>query len=326
MRVRATHIGIGVLVFNVGLVLLTFGLSHQAQIQNPREGTVVDVGPISMHAIDIMPDEPDESSTGSYDALILIHGSSTSALDFKSNLLPAFADTHRVVALDRPGHGYSDRGDNSEIDNPAQQASLILETLSQMQIKNPVLIGHSWAGSVVLAALLTEHESVEPVAGVLIAGVTHPYEREDSRPTKLALTPYIGPVFRWQYLTPMGRMAIPGTVERFFSPDEVPEDYIRDTGLYLSLRPDTYLYNAQDRSRLTDHLADQSVLYSNINKPLLSIAATEDHVVPPSDHHDKLIEDVSSIQSVKVDGAGHSPHHTRTDEVVRAIEDFLNNL
>jgi len=46
----------------------------------------------------------------------------------------------------------------------SQQAGVVLDTLSKMHIKSPVIVGHSWAGSVVLAALLAEHDSVKPVA------------------------------------------------------------------------------------------------------------------------------------------------------------------
>lgn len=279
-----------------------------------------------MHVIDAAPEVDQPSSDSPADALVLIHGASTSSLDFSTNLLPALSRSYRVAAIDRPGHGYSDRGSSPDMHDPVQQANAILETLERMYIRHPVLIGHSWAGSVVLAALLAEGSKVEPVAGVLIAGVSHPWDREDSRPTKLALAPFFGPLFTWQYLAPIGRMAIAPTVERVFAPDEVPENYIHDTGLYLSLRPDTYRYNALDRTNLSDHLIAQSNRYRQINTPLLSIAAIEDHVVPPYDHHDKLIEAVADVKAVMLAGAGHSPHHTRTDDVVSSIETFIEGL
>lgn len=326
MKIRVKHIAFGVLAFNVGLVALTFGLSWQAQIQNPMMGSLVNVGGTDMHVIELSSDSSESSDDAVYDTLVLIHGASTSSLDFSTNLLPELSKRSRVVAIDRPGHGYSDRGPLPNMDNPSQQAKIILNTLAEMQIRKPVVIGHSWAGALVLAALLEEHDQVKPVAGILIAGVTHPYEREDSTPTKLALSRFIGPIFRWQYLTPIGRMAVEPTVKRFFSPDEVPENYIKETGLYLSLRPKQYLHNARDRSLLTDHLTDQSSLYPEIETPLLSIVASEDVVVPNSNHHAKLITAIPDLQAIVIDGAGHSPHHTRTNEVVSAIESFVDSL
>ena len=326
MKVRLRHVVIGVVAFNVGLVLLTVGLSLQAEMQNPMEGVLVDVDGVEMHVIESMPAAVSGADGDAYDALVLVHGASTSALDFKENLLGELSTEHRVVALDRPGHGYSERGSEPGMDDPKNQADTVLDTLAEMDISRPVIIGHSWAGSVVLAAMLAEHDVVDPAAGVLIAGVTHPYENEDSAPTRLSLAPIMGPIFRWQYLTPIGRMAIEPTVERSFAPDEVPEGYVDETGLYLSLRPETYHNNAEDRSALSDHLVEQAAHYEDIDKPLLSIVATEDHVVPPINHHRKLLEDYPETVPVEIAGAGHSPHHTRTSEVVDAIESFLRQL
>ena len=326
MRIRARQLAIGVIAFNLVLLALTFGLSQQAQIQNPMIGRLVEVDDTSIHVIDTRQVGYQAPIEAAYDALVLIHGASTSALDFANNLLPELSTRHPLIALDRPGHGYSGRGSRPQMDKPAQQADVILDTLAEMQIESPVLIGHSWAGSVVLAAMLTQHKSVVPAAGVLIAGVTHPFEREDSTPTTLAIKPFIGPIFRWQFLSPIGRMAIAPTVEQFFSPDKVPDNYVQETGLYLSLRPETYLYNALDTSRLVDNLTVQSENYAQITTPLLSIAASEDHVVVPADHHDKLIQVLPEVQAVEIAGAGHSPHHTRTDEIIAAIEAFVGGL
>ena len=314
------------MAFNIGLVILTFGLSQQAQILNPMQGILVETDDTSLHVIESPAVDYVQAAETNFDGVVLLHGASTSALDFATNLLPELSKRYPVIALDRPGHGYSERGYRAGTDNPAQQANIILDTLAAMGINKPVFIGHSWAGSVVLAALLANHENVELAAGILIAGVSHPYEREDSLPTRLALAPIFGPIFRWQYLSPIGRLAIPSTVERFFFPDTVPANYINDTGLILSLRPAPYLYNANDRSNLSEHLISQSRLYTKITHPLLSIAASEDHVVPLTDHHLKLIAAVKNSQAVVISGAGHSPHHTRTDEVVTAIETFLDGL
>ena len=177
-----------------------------------------------------------------------------------------------------------------------------------------------------LAGLLADNDDVQPAAGILIAAVTHPYEREDSFPTRMSLAPVFGTVFRWQYLTPMGRMAMASSIERFFHPDDVPENYVEDTGLLLSLRPAPYLYNALDRSRLSDKLISQSSHYQTIDLPVLSIAASEDNVVNPADHHDRLMREIESGTAVVIDGAGHSPHHTRTNEVVLAIESFVKKV
>lgn len=310
---------IAVLCINVALAAISFALNLHAGIQHPPKGIFVEREDITTHVI-TAPSRRSDSLTN----VVLIHGANTSALDFDNNLLSSLSERYNVYAVDRPGHGYSERGPNQKMHDPKVQATSILDTLAQLDIHRPILIGHSWAGSVVLAALLTDH-AVEPLAGVLISGVTHPWDYEDSRVTSTALAPVRGLFFRYQYLPIVGRMAIPPTIERALAPDAVPANYIQDTGLYLSLRP-TYLYNALDRSNLSRHMINLAGQYDQIEKPILSIAGGGDTVVPPERHHEKLIGQLDTVEAVLIEGAGHAPHHTRPDEVVGAIYDFIDAL
>jgi pimeloyl-ACP methyl ester carboxylesterase len=77
---------------------------------------------------------------------------------------------------------------------------------------------------------------------------------------------------------------------------------------------------------LSDHLANQSKHYAQINTPLLSLAASDDRVVPPANHHYKLIKANPNVQALEIDGAGHAPHHTRTDEVISAIGSYIKTI
>jgi len=242
VRMALTHVKklkavlIAILCANVALAAISLGLNWLASHQHPPEGKFVDLGNITTHVIEAPLSRSDSSA-----AVVLIHGANTSALDFDNNLLPALSERYSVIAIDRPGHGYSERGQSENMHDPTVQAITILDTLASLGMDSPILIGHSWAGSVVMAALLADHD-VEPRAGILIAGVTHPWDYKDSQVTSTALAPVRGLFFRYQYLPIAGRLAIPSTVEQALAPDPVPANYIEDTGLYLSLRP-TYLYN-----------------------------------------------------------------------------------
>lgn len=257
---------------------------------------------------------------------VLIHGASTSALDFSTNLQPALAMHARVVSIDRPGHGYSERGLVTAAADPAYQARMILNALDTLGIHDPVLIGHSWAGSVIMAALLNEHNTVQVKAGILIAGATHPWEGENPLHVRLSSYPVFGDIFRWQYISPIGRLSLQSAVEGVFSPEKVPDNYIDDTGLALSIRPGTYRHNAQDRTSLSAILETQSLRYPDVSTPLLSIAASEDTVVPAWNHHDRLVAQIPHMQSLMIEGSGHAPHHTQTQTVVDAILNFTQSI
>ena len=323
----------GFLIFNLSLVALTVFFSRQAINEHPMSGILVhaDNAP-SMHIIDSAASAASDTdaAANTVDAdepvIVLIHGASTSALDFSTNLYPRISADRRVIAIDRPGHGYSERGSMIETASPEQQALRILNTLDAINVQNVVLVGHSWARAVVMAALLIDDSPVAVEAGVLIAGAVHPWEGGSAWHVEASARPVIGDIFVWQYIAPMGRVVLDSAVASVFLPDEVPENYTKNTGLTLSLRPHSYKANAVDRVHLSSHLEQLFPLYSTIDKPLLSIAASADTVVPMWNHHDRLIDHVPQLTASVIEGAGHSPHHSRTDDVVSAIESFLHEL
>lgn len=254
--------------------------------------------------------------------ILLLHGASTSLLDFETSLFPALASDYRVVSIDRPGHGYSEAPDDWA--SPYAQAAIARATLAALGIEKAVWAGHSWAGSVVLAGLLEESSSI--TAGVLLAGATHPWKTGVPWHSDMAATPVVGKLFSWLLVEPVGRLLLDSAIAAVFTPEEPPEGYVVDTGVTLSLRPETYRANARDLTRLSNHLEAQATRYDSIDRPLLSLTADGDDVVPAWNHDERLRKALPSVQSVSIDGAGHAFHHTRTDDVATLIRQFMRSL
>jgi len=341
MRTALKYALVVVLVINLSLVAVSAYLANQSTQQYPMLGELIDVQGINLHVTDTHPDSQ-------LPPLVLLHGASTSLLDFESSLKPLLQDTYRIISIDRPGHGYSERGNSTALASmrtgestdqsirsdsgrpsptwvdPDVQARLVAAALDTLGVQESIWVGHSWAGSVVLAGLLDE--SLDVSAGVIIAGATHPWQGRASSPTEIAAKPYIGRLFSWQFIEPVGRFAMEAAIAEVFSPERVPVDYVESTGLVLSLRPETFRYNAIDRTRLSDFLVEQSTRYSLIDKPVLSITGSEDHVVPAWNHDARLALQVPQLQSVELDGAGHAPHHTRSSVVSELITSFTESL
>ncbi|MGD8644186.1 MAG: alpha/beta hydrolase, partial [Chromatiales bacterium] len=149
----------------IGAVLALLGLITQigtmrAEQIYPPLGEFALVDGVRMHY----------TQTGSGRPIVLIHGASTSLRDFEASIVDPLSRRYRVIAVDRPGHGYSQRPDG-EWPNPAKQARFIHDLLVQLDAETPVLVGHSWSGSVVLAYLLAYPEAT--AGGVLLAGGSH---------------------------------------------------------------------------------------------------------------------------------------------------------
>jgi len=252
--------------------------------------------------------------------LILVHGASTSLLDFHASIAGPLAARHRVIVADRPGHGYSERP-AAAWPNPLAQAHIIHGLAQALGVERPMLVGHSWAGALVLAYLLAYPD--EAAGAVLLAGGTHPWEGGVAWYNDLAGVPVLGSLFAYTVGGALGPLAIDGGVAEVLSPDPVPDGYRSRTGVDLSLRPRTFLANAEDVRRLSPFLAEQRAGYARIQVPLLLITGDADDLVPAWNHADRLILEAPRARQVVIPGAGHGLHHSRVDLVVGLIEDFV---
>jgi pimeloyl-ACP methyl ester carboxylesterase len=288
--------------------------------------------------------------------IVLIHGASTSLLDFHASLMPPLAEGHSVVAVDRPGHGYSERPDprssaggaiaalaatragderwrepdnaakrgGSDWPDPAEQARLLHELMLDLGIERPVLVGHSLAGAVVLAYLLAYPD--EAAGGVLLAGGSHPWKGGVSWYNDLAGVPLLGPIFAHTMPLTLGRLLLEDGLAEAFEPNAPPPDYLRRTGVELTLRPEAFLANAEDVSRLSRFLEGQSNHYAYIRRPLLLITGDADEVVPAWNHAERLVRQAPLAELVRLPGIGHGLHHVATDQVAALIDDFTRRV
>ena len=88
---------------------------------------------------------------------MLLHGNMLRAEDFvASGLVEELAKNHRVIAIDRPGYGYSERP-RGRLWTAEAQAALVKQTLERLGVTKPAVVGHSWGTLVALElALLPE--------------------------------------------------------------------------------------------------------------------------------------------------------------------------
>jgi pimeloyl-ACP methyl ester carboxylesterase len=94
-------------------------------------------------------------------AVVFIHGFASS-IEVWNDVIREAAKTHRVLALDLKGFGWTDRpeGDYS----PAAQAELVLHLMDLRGIDRAAIVAHSWGASVALAVSLVAPERVTRLA------------------------------------------------------------------------------------------------------------------------------------------------------------------
>ncbi|MEO8700617.1 MAG: alpha/beta fold hydrolase [Kofleriaceae bacterium] len=98
---------------------------------------------------------------GSGPAVVLVHGYSASS-DSWLPVIPALAASHRVIAVDLKGFGWSSRPDGDY--SPAAQAQLVWAVLDRLRVTDVAIVGHSWGSSVALAMAVAKPQRVRRVA------------------------------------------------------------------------------------------------------------------------------------------------------------------
>ncbi len=280
---------------------------RRIEAESPPIGSFVDTPTGRLHYVE----------RGSGPAVVLLHGASVNLRDLSLPLLEPLAASHRVLVFDRPGYGYSTRPAGRWM-NPARQARYIREGLQLLGVERPILVGHSWAASLVLAYAL---EFPDEVAGVVtISGATHPWPGGVALYRSLGATPWIGPLLASTLLWPLGSRMADRAVEFTLAPDPAPPAYREQAGIDLLFRPKQFVCDAQDVVGLCEFVREQSARYPELRVPLRIITGTIDKVVSPRIHSHSLHEQVPGSDLVVLEGAGHAPHHRHTRAIVDVIE------
>src|SRR5262245_16344116 len=121
-----------------GLALFTALSVRSIEQAHPPAGRFVEVAGGRIHLVELGPRDRAP--------VVLLHGASGNLEDMRLALGERLAERHRVVLLDRPGHGWSDRLGGSADASPARQAALVHEALQRIGIRRAVIVGHSWSG------------------------------------------------------------------------------------------------------------------------------------------------------------------------------------
>ena len=127
------------------LALITQAGVLALQRAHPAQGWMIEVSGATLNVVDIGP----RDAAGP--PVVMIHGASSNLEAMRQPLGDLLARHHRVILIDRPGHGWSSRA-RLEDSTPAIQAGMIDEALVKMNIGPAILVVHSWAGAPAAAA------------------------------------------------------------------------------------------------------------------------------------------------------------------------------
>lgn len=291
---------------------------YLTQRAHPATGRMIEVAGGALHVIDIGP----RDASGL--PVVMLHGASSNLEVMRQPVGDRLAGKHRVILIDRPGHGWSTRTSVAD-STPEVQARMIAEALARLGVNRAVFVVHSWAGALG-TRLALDHPGT--VAGlVMLAPVAYPWSGGVGRYNSLIATPVIGPLFAYTVTLPLGLLLAEPGARGVFLPQTMPDGFVRNTATPLLLRPREFIANARDLVTLKAAVAEQAPRYAEIKVPVTIISGDEsDRTVSTRIHSRPFAATVPQTKLIVLPGVGHMIQQAVPDLVVAEVEAMMAAL
>ncbi|CUK10387.1 Dihydrolipoyllysine-residue acetyltransferase component of acetoin cleaving system [Ruegeria denitrificans] len=279
--------------FLIGMNLWTRNLTREGQKRVPRLGNITPVNGGRIHYV--------EKGDPSKQTLVMIHGLTGQLQHFTYALVDMLADDYHVIAVDRPGCGYSTR-DRADLGRLPEQARMIQEFLDSKDITDAILVGHSLGGAVSLAMALDHPEKIKALA--LLAPLTQVLASTPRvfKPLEIR-TEWLRSLIGNTIAVPLAAKTAPHTLDIVFAPDPAPADFLDRAGGALGLRPSAFVTGSQDVVGIDDSITAQVARYGELSVPGSILYGTQDAILSPKAHGDPMTQ--FGLTTEWIDGAGH---------------------
>jgi pimeloyl-ACP methyl ester carboxylesterase len=251
--------------------------------------------------------------------VVLIHGIGASIEDWLPTV-GALASSHRVYAVDLPGHGLADKPLDISYTIP-DMAGFVRGFMAALDIEHAHVIGHSLGGAIATQLALGFPEVVDKLVLVSSAGLgrgIHPMFR-------LASVPVLG-----ERLTRPSRQGVDRLGEVAVHDPSVLTPEMRDFRYRMSAQP-----NAQQcflnvlRANGVTVLGQSAKVYkatiprlASFTNPVLVVWGREDQLVPVA-HAQVAVSGFPNAQVCLLDDCGHLPMLEHPDAFNDAVLGFL---
>jgi pimeloyl-ACP methyl ester carboxylesterase len=304
------------------LALVILALITQAgvvalQRAYPAQGQMIEVAGAALNVLDIGPRDTTSPP------IVMLHGASSNLETMRRPLGDLLAKNHRVILIDRPGHGWSTRALMSD-STPAIQGRMIDEALEKLGVTKAIFVVHSWAGALGARMAL---DYPERVAGlVMLAPVAYRWRGGVGWYNKVVTTPVIGPLLAYTITLPTGYFLTASGARGVFLPQAMPDGFVEDSATPLLLRPREFLANAWDLVTLKAAVIEQSPRYADIKAPVVVIAGDADKTVWPTIHSQPFAAIVPNAKLILLPGVGHMVMYAAPDLVMHEIDTMTGNI
>jgi pimeloyl-ACP methyl ester carboxylesterase len=251
--------------------------------------------------------------------VLLLHGAMTTHGDWLAGPAGAMAETARVTALDRPGHGLSRRP--RFVGTPRDQAAQIASGLDRLGVGPSIVVGHSFGALIALA--LAERFPDRVTELVLISPLVFPEPRllEHGLIAPRSL-PLVGPLLsQVGRRSGMDRAAIEWIQAVMFSPAPVPTEWKLAYPFDQVLDPDHLVLEGEDSASMLPLSPAGTIDLRRIEAPVQVIVGSADRVVEQERQGKALARLLGDSRLTEIEEAGHMLHHSHSGQVLGAVRE-----
>jgi pimeloyl-ACP methyl ester carboxylesterase len=255
---------------------------------------------------------------GTGSPIIFLHGLGGTLYTWRY-LVGPFKSGHQLILFDLKGAGKSPKPCDNKY-SMFDQAELIYRFILQKNLRNVILVGHSFGGGVALltALKLEKYDPGRLSRLVLIDTVSYPQKLPWV--VRMMRTPIIGAL--GLYLIP-DRIKVRKMLESiYFDDNKITEADVEAYAEPLSLPGAKSALRQTAKQIIPENMEELIRMYPRIKVPTLIIWGREDGIIPLHNGM-RLHNDIPDSQLVIIERCGHDPPEERPEQVIEVMQKFL---
>lgn len=301
-----------VLLIVAGLMVFSFLTARRIELGLPPEGRFITIMGNRIHYV--------EQGSGPR-TVLLVHGLTGVLQNFTYAMLGELARDCRVIAIDRPGSGYSKRPLRSSA-SLAVQADVIAGLIDALQLDRPVVVGHSLGGAVALATALRYPDKISALA--LIAPLSRmPAGGPPGIFASLRIRwHWLRWLFAWTLMLPLAARQRERIMQTAFGPEAVPAHFALRGGGAQAMRPSNHIAASRDLMALEPVLPRLQEGYEDLQLPVHILYGWGDRILDPQEQGRVLADQLPKGELELVEG-GHMLPLTQPQRCVEFVRRTL---
>ena len=253
---------------------------------------------------------------GEGEPLIMIHGFSSSSHTF-SHLIEPLSKKYKVYALDLKGFGNSPKPLDDKY-SVYDQMVLVKAFMQDHNIHNPIMIGHSLGGGVILALALSKEVTINKM--VLIDAAA--YKQNLPKLLRWLQFPVLGKL--GFYILPSWYEIEEGYKYAFYDNAKIPKEGVKILTKNLQSKNGKYAFAKASDFLIPDDIEEVSLRYREIDIPTLIIWGRDDIIIRKNKAY-RLHGDIKNSRLKFIQKCGHMPQEEKPKETLSYILKFLNH-